>query len=119
MVIKGHQLEKEGMVPKRLQDEVDDMNSTANMSKKVMKNMVTIYNQDTFEIAKIRVNRVITINSLMAKIASHYELDNPKDIVLRFGDLNLTFDANSGDKELSKLLFKDLPSFSEQNLIGV
>ena len=61
----------------------------------------------------------MTIRALMSKIASHYNIEDPMDIVLRFGDLNLVFDAKSGDKELSKRLFTDIPSFSEANLIGV
>ena len=124
--MQGQILEKEGHVPKRLQDEVDEISGSLNnnpavaqSSSKVTRNIVTVYNQDTYEIGKIRVNRVITIRTLMAKIATHFNFQDPKDIVIRLGDLNLVFDANSGDSELDKRLFSDLQQFSEANLIGI
>ena len=80
--------------------------------------MVTVYNQDTFEIGKIRVNRVITVKALIAKIAAHFEVPEVKDLVVRLGDLNLTFDAKSSERELAQRLFSDL-EFSEANMIGV
>lgn len=83
-----------------------------------MKNIVTVYNMETFEIGKIRVNRVITVRSLIQKIAAHYEIKEIGDLVIRFGDLNLVFDANSSESDLDKRLFQDL-DFIETNLIGV
>ena len=73
---------------------------------------------DTFCIGKIRVNRVITIKALMAKIAAYYEDTDIKDLIIRFGDLDLVFDAKSSEKDLNKRLFTDL-AFTEANMIGV
>ena len=73
---------------------------------------------ETFEIGKIRVNRVLTVRSLMQKIAAHYEIREVKDLTVRFGDLGLVFDANSKDSDLDKRLFQDL-DFTEANMIGV
>ena len=42
--------------------------------------MVTIYNQDTFDIGKIRVNRVITVRQLLTKIAMFLDLDNYREM---------------------------------------
>jgi len=83
-----------------------------------MRNVVTVYNMDTFEIAKIRVNRVITVKGLIAKIAAHYEVSEIKDLIVRLGDLDLLFDAGTNDKDLNKRLFSDF-AFTEANLIGV
>lgn len=60
----------------------------------LVRNVVTVYNQETFEIGKIRVNRVITIRSLMQKIGAYFGVpDGIKDLVIRFGDLNLAFEG--------------------------
>ena len=87
----------------------------------MVRNVVTVYNQETFEIGKIRVNRVITIRSLIAKIASHFGVpEATRDLVIRFGDLNLVFHgSDEASEELDKRLFSDLEGFSEANLIGV
>lgn len=71
----------------------------------VQRNMVTIYNQDTFDIGKIRVNRVITVRQLLTKIASFLDLDNYREIQVRVGDLDQTFDASTSDLVLDKLIF--------------
>ena len=67
--------------------------------------MVTIYNQDTYDIGKIRVNRVITVRQLLNKIATFLDLDNYREIQVRIGDLDLTFDASTSDATLDRLIF--------------
>lgn len=79
---------------------------------------MTVYNKNTFEIGKIRVNRVITIKQLIAKIASHYQIDQVQDLTIRLGDLDLNFNMQTNEKELGKRLFSDY-NFTEANLIGV
>ena len=61
---------------------------------------------------------MITMRSLVAKIAQHYGVVDVKDIVVRFGDLDLVFDAKTPASELEKRLYTDF-RFSEANMIGV
>ena len=119
MVQNGLVLQKTGQLPQKLDETVrDDKKSHILQSGQVQRNVVTLYNQDTFEISKVRVNRVITARQLVAKIVSVFELSSPQEVIIRIGDLNLTFDSNTSDSELNKRLFSEL-NFDESNLIGV
>ena len=80
--------------------------------------MVTVYNQDTFDIGKIRVNRVITVRQLLAKIADYFELEGPDDIAVRIGELELSCGSTAGNENLEMRLYQDL-NFDESNLINV
>lgn len=116
MVLNSKSLEK-SILPRKQGEEliIEDLKIG---HKNAMRNVVTVYNMDTFCIGKIRVNRVITIKALMAKIAAYYEVTQIKDLIIKFGDLDIVFDAKSSEKDLNKRLFTDL-AFTEANMIGV
>jgi hypothetical protein len=42
------------------------------LSKQQMKNLVTMYNEQTHLVIKVRVSRVVTIAELKQKVASHF-----------------------------------------------
>ena len=92
-----------------------------------MKNQVTVYNLQTYQILKVRVNRVITVASLREKIGAQFNVD-PKHLSIKIGNSDKVFQSHSimSSKERSTAeilegktkLFQDL-NFSEEQLIGI
>jgi hypothetical protein len=42
-------------------------------ASQTIKNVVTLYNTQTFQVLKVRVNRVITIGTLKEKVSGHFK----------------------------------------------
>ena len=82
-----------------------------------MKNQATVYNQQTFEIVKVRINRIMTVDALRSKIASQFDTE-PDNLVIKVGSYETKFDGSKPKDEVKLQLFKDL-KFNEDQLIGV
>ena len=64
-----------------------------------MKNQATVYNSQTFEIAKIRVNRIMSVDQLRQKIASHFNTD-PLNLDIKVGSNETKFDGSKPKEEV-------------------
>ena len=67
--------------------------------KKTMKNQATVYNQQTFEIAKVRINRIMTVDGLRKKIASQFDTD-PTNLEIKVGAYETRFDGSKPKEEV-------------------
>lgn len=56
----------------------------SNVQIKTMKNQATVYNQQTFEITKVRINRIMTVDGLRTKIANQFNTD-PNNLEIKIG----------------------------------
>ena len=65
MVMQSYTLEKSVQPQRQGHNEEAVMKELKIGQTGAMKNVVTVYNMETFEIGKIRVNRVITVRSLI------------------------------------------------------
>lgn len=64
-----------------------------------MKNVATVYNQQTFEIVKVRINRIMTVDGLRKKIANQFNAD-PSDLEIKIGSHETKFDGKKLKDEI-------------------
>lgn len=91
--------------------------------------MVTVYNQDSHKIGKVRVSRVITLGTLREKICDFFKLKDCASFDLKIGGCEKFFEHQGIFKganfrqnrkiETNLRLFFDLKFNETTNLIGI